>query len=140
MEPFAGCNTRWETIGTLFIAFTYALLSFPEAEILACFGRKENERQALIAEMKGCVEACIELCRSSLNTLVCHVLYKNMLLETIIRGDASRFIKPCPGQEQLLIILQASQNGGFTTTLLELLLQMVSTAIKAPPKSQFSPK
>jgi hypothetical protein len=91
VASFSGLNTRWETIGMLFVSFCYSLLSFPEKEAFAIFGERARDTQALIAEMKGCVEACIELCRSSLNILVCNLLYENMLLETVTHGDASKF-------------------------------------------------
>ena len=94
MSLFSGSNTRWETLGILFVVFAYTLLSMPEEDISVVFGAKAKERSVLIAEMKGCVEACIELCRSFLNVLVCNLLYKNMLLETVLRGDASIFTLP----------------------------------------------
>jgi hypothetical protein len=139
-EAFSGSNTRWETIGILFITFAYALLCCPDEDLFSCFGRKADERQALIAEMKGCIEACIELCRSSLNTLVCHLLYKNMLLETVLRGDASKFLEVLFKHASLLIASQASQHGDFTTISLELQLHMVSTATRDLAKLQFNPK
>lgn len=118
-EAFAGSNTRWETVGVLFIVFAYALLSCPDEDVFACFGRKAEKRQTLIAEMKGGIEACIELCRGSLNTLVCHLLYKNVLLETVLRGDASKSIESFLGTDLVLIVFQACQHGAFITTSLE---------------------
>ena len=93
ITTFSGPKTRWEALGILFLAFGYALLSLPEKDILKTFGERAEDRQELIAEMKRCVEDCIELCRSSLNTLVCNLRYKNMLLETVPRGDASKFCR-----------------------------------------------
>lgn len=100
IATFSGPNTRWETLGMLFLAFSYALLSLPENEMSKLFGERAENKQELIAEMKDCVEACIELCRSSLNTLVCNLLYTNMLLETVLRGDASKF---CPAPASCLL-------------------------------------
>ena len=40
LEPFSGINTRWETLGTLFVTFAYALLSVSDKDVVAYFGRK----------------------------------------------------------------------------------------------------
>jgi hypothetical protein len=92
IASFSGTNTRWEVIGLLFIAFAYALLSWPEKDLPLTFGEKCGDRNDLVAEMKNSIEACIELCRNSLNNLVCNLLYWNVLLETVLSGDSSKFI------------------------------------------------
>ncbi|CZR70092.1 uncharacterized protein PAC_19993 [Phialocephala subalpina] len=89
IASFSGANTRWEVIGLLFSAFAYALLSWPEKHLPLTFGEKGGDRNALVAEMKSCIDACIELCRDSLNSLVCNLLYWNVLLETVLSGDSS---------------------------------------------------
>jgi hypothetical protein len=73
IQSFSGTNTRWETIGIMFVAFAYVILSLPDKDIRAVFQERAKERSVLVAEMKGCIEACIELCRSLLNTLVCNL-------------------------------------------------------------------
>jgi hypothetical protein len=92
IASFSGTNTRWEVIGLLLTAFAYAVLSWPEKDLLLTFGEKGGDRNALVAEMKNSIEACIELCRNSLNNLVCNLLYWNVLLETVLSGDHSKFI------------------------------------------------
>ena len=92
IASFSGAKSRWEVIGLLFTAFAYALLSWPESHLLLTFGDKGRDINALVAEMKSCIEACIELCRNSLNDLVCNLLYWNLLLETVMSGDSSRSI------------------------------------------------
>jgi hypothetical protein len=57
----------------MFVAFAYAILSLPDKDIRAVFQERAKERSVLVAEMKGCIEACMELCRSLLNTLVCNL-------------------------------------------------------------------
>ena len=89
IESFSGANTRWEVIGLLFVAFGYALLSLPESHLALILGRK-GDRNTLVAEMKICIETCIELCRNSLNNVVCNLLYWNVLLETVLSGDSSK--------------------------------------------------
>lgn len=123
ISSFSGTNTRWETVGILFYAFACALLSLPEEEIHRVFREKGEEKNVMVAKIKGCIEGCVELCRGFLNPLVCNLLYKDMLLETVLRGDASKYV--CP----LLIIIQKTlamltsakffQPGVYTTTLLE---------------------
>lgn len=92
IASFSGANTRWEVIGLLFTAFAYAVLSWPESHVSLTFGEKGGDRNALVAEMKSCIDACIELSRDSLNNLVCDLLYWNVLLETVLSGDSSKFI------------------------------------------------
>jgi hypothetical protein len=92
IASFSGANTRWEVIGLIFTAFAYAILSWPEKDLSLTFGEKGGDRNALVAEMKSCIEACIELCRNSLNNLVCNFLYWNVLLETVLSGDSSKYI------------------------------------------------
>jgi hypothetical protein len=101
IASFSGTNTRWEVIGLLLITFAYAVLSWPEKDLSLTFGEKGRDRNALVAEMKNSIEACIELCRNSLNNLVCNLLYWNVLLETVLSGDHSKYIasrstRTCP--------------------------------------------
>jgi hypothetical protein len=91
MEAFSGPNTRWESIGILFCALAYGVLGVPEND----FGRlglslAYSDKKNAVLGLKEAVEWCIELCRHALNTLVCNLLYKNLLLETLIQGDSSK--------------------------------------------------
>ena len=85
-------NIRWEAVGILFCSFTYGLLSLGEKDVLFS-GENElkMDRKKYIIVMKGCIESCISICRkgpSSVSTLFCNLLYKNLLLETVIHGDS----------------------------------------------------
>ena len=96
IASFSGRNTRWEVIGLLFIAFDYTLLSCPNACVL--LGIRGEDVNTHIAEMKTCIEACIELCKDSLNSVVCNLLYWNVLLETVLNGDSSEFVPETSGK------------------------------------------
>jgi len=95
MEAFSGSNTRLESIGILFCALIYSILSGPENNFsrlrlpLAYLDKKKP-----VLGLKEAVEWCIELCRYSLNTLVCNLLYKNLLFEMSINGDSSKSLNP----------------------------------------------
>lgn len=89
---FTGLNTRWESVGIVFCAFAFGAAAFSERDPLFKpeLGVKSTRKEYL-STMKKCVELCIQLCQhmQSLNTLLCNLLYKNLLLETIIQGDSS---------------------------------------------------
>ena len=92
MESYSGSNTRWETLGILFIAFGYGVLSLPEIQLSPIIkAATKKDRKAYLTEIKECVEVCVSLCRHSLNNIVCNLLYKNLLFETILYGDSSKF-------------------------------------------------
>lgn len=90
VAAFSGANTRWETLGILFVGFAVACIAIPEPELRMLCGGPDVNRPKLIAEMKECAEACIELSRHSLNNVVCNLLYKHTMLETVIAGDTGR--------------------------------------------------
>lgn len=92
IASFSGANTRWEVMGLLFIGFAYGLLSCPENQLSIASEEKPRDRNALVAEMKSCIETCIELSNGSLNSLVCNLLYWNVLLDTVLSGDSSKLI------------------------------------------------
>jgi len=90
MSSFTGPNTRWEAIGILFSSLAYGLMSVTEKEFRGlCDPISKKEKNTSIQEFKECVMWCIELCRQSLNPLVCTLLYRHLLLETVINGDSS---------------------------------------------------
>jgi Fungal Zn(2)-Cys(6) binuclear cluster domain len=91
MRAFTGPNTRWESIGILFSALAYGLLAIPDRDFgpLGVSLGYSDKKKGVLA-MKEAVEWCLELCKHSLNTLVCNLLYKNFLLETVLHGDGSK--------------------------------------------------
>jgi hypothetical protein len=95
VRSFSGRQTRWESLGILYVAFAYGLLSLPEATIIPFDqGLPKRDRKELLQVFKECIEACIELSRLSLNPVVCFLLYKNLVLETVIKGDSSVYVPP----------------------------------------------
>jgi hypothetical protein len=83
---------RWEIVGIIFCAFAYGVLSLGEKDVL--FSGENGlkmDRKKYVLVMKGCIESCISICQkgpSSVSTLLCNLLYKNLLLETVIHGDS----------------------------------------------------
>ena len=92
LAAFTGTKTRWEILGTLFVGFAYACLSLPEKELKVLTGGADVDRLKVVAEMKESIETCIELCRYSLNNIVCSLLYRHVLLESVISGDTGEYI------------------------------------------------
>jgi Fungal Zn(2)-Cys(6) binuclear cluster domain len=93
MASYSGSNTRWETVGIIFIAFGYGVLSLPEIQLAPIIkAGAKKDRKSFLTEIKECVEICVGLCRHSLNNIVCNLLYKNLLFETVLYGDSSKFI------------------------------------------------
>jgi len=84
---FSGLNTRWETLGTLFLSFSVACISISDIHLETLF--PGIERKVLIKQMKECVEMCIELSQHSLNVVVCNLLGRHLLLESVIVGDTA---------------------------------------------------
>lgn len=81
---------RWDFIGLLFIAFAYALLSsHHKKDALVDEAIGHRDRKIMIRETKKCIEGCIDLTRNSLCLRLVNLLYKNLLLETVLEGDAS---------------------------------------------------
>jgi hypothetical protein len=95
VRSFSGRQTRWQSLGILYVAFAYGLLSLPAATIIPFDqGVPKRDRKELLQVFKECIEACIELSRLSLNPVVCFLLYKNLVLETVIKGDSSVYVAP----------------------------------------------
>ena len=91
-EGFSGINTRWESMGVLLVAIANGVLAVPDREFaLLSLSTHFSEKKKAVLAIKEGVEACLELCRHNLNTLICHLLYKNLLLETVLHGDSSKF-------------------------------------------------
>ena len=92
-RSFSGQQTRWESLGIMYVAFAYGLLSLPEATILPFDkGVPKRDRRELLLVFKECIEACIELSRLSLNPIVCFLLKMNLVLESVIKGDSSECV------------------------------------------------
>jgi len=91
IAAFSGKNTRWESMGILLAALASGVLAVHDREFmrLGLSSRFTEKKKAVLAIKEG-VELCLELCRHNLNTLICHLLYKNLLLETVLHGDSSK--------------------------------------------------
>lgn len=85
-------NIRWEAVGILYCALCFGTLSLGDKDpLFSSEGGLKMDRMKFVRVMKGCIESCISICRNSpnsLNVLLCSLLYKNLLLETVIEGDS----------------------------------------------------
>lgn len=113
-DSFSGSNTRWEVIGIMFIAFSFANLSLPQREFdKVPYKVTGNDRNMTTLKFKACLEKCVHLCRQSLSPLACNLLYKNLMFETILYGDHSKFTFTWYSEAKLS---QVSQHGGYSMT------------------------
>jgi hypothetical protein len=94
MQAFSGPNTRWESVGILLHALAYGLLGIPDRDysLLEISSIYPDKKKGVLL-LKEAIESCLELCKHSLNTLVCSLLYKNLLFETVLHGDSSKLFQ-----------------------------------------------
>jgi hypothetical protein len=91
VASFCGANLRWESLGALFAAIVTAILCLPERDaFFVCQGKK---RKQFAMEMKDCVQACVTLSNymDLINMQMVALLAKNMILQTVLSGDTSKF-------------------------------------------------
>jgi hypothetical protein len=94
LESLSDTRMRWETLGSIFGALCSALLSLPDRDAFFCTQRSSRrKRSQFAAEMKDCVQACITLSnyRDLINVQMVALLSKNLILQTVISGDTSKF-------------------------------------------------
>ncbi|KAF8859114.1 hypothetical protein BDZ45DRAFT_590253, partial [Acephala macrosclerotiorum] len=92
LEACSGMNLRWESLGAVFGALTTAILSLPERDAFFTTQRGDRRnRRNFSVEMKDCVQACITLSNymDLINSTMVSLLVKNLILQTVISGDAS---------------------------------------------------
>jgi hypothetical protein len=90
VASMSGSSIRWEIIGLLYIAFAYGIIALSPSEYALIDKRlARKDPKICLREMKICIEKCIELSRHSLRPMFCSLLYKNLLLETVLEGDSS---------------------------------------------------
>jgi hypothetical protein len=90
VASMSGSSIRWEIIGLFYIAFAYAIIALSASEYALIDERlARKDPKICLREMKVCIEKCIELSRHSLQPMLCNLLYKNLLLETVMEGDSS---------------------------------------------------
>jgi hypothetical protein len=96
LESISGTNLRWETLGSVFGALTTAVLSLPDRDAFFATQRGDRRiRRSFSVEMKDCVQACITLSNymDLINVPMVSLLVKNLILQTVISGDASKCYK-----------------------------------------------
>lgn len=92
-EACSETNLRWESLGMVFGALTSAILSLPERDAFFTTQRGDRRiRRNFSVEMKDCVQACITLSNymDLINSTMVALLVKNLILQTVISGDASK--------------------------------------------------
>lgn len=84
---------RWESLGGVYGALTTAILSLPERDAFFSTQRGDRRnRRNFSVEMKECVQACVTLSNymDLINSTMVSLLVKNLILQTVISGDASK--------------------------------------------------
>lgn len=89
-----GKNLRWEVVGQVYGALAGAILSLGERDPF--FGTQEGERRdrrRFAVEMKECTQACVTLSNfvDLINLPMVALLVKNLVLQTVISGDACEY-------------------------------------------------
>jgi hypothetical protein len=95
LKSCTGTNLRWEVVGQVYGAFAGSILSLGEKDPF--FGTQEGERRSrrlFAVEMKECVQACVTLSNfvDLINMPMVALLIKNLVLQTVISGDACEYI------------------------------------------------
>jgi hypothetical protein len=94
LASFTGTKLRWEILGGVLACLTSATLSLPERDAFFTTQRDaRKDRKYFAVEMKDCVQVCITLSNymDLLNLPMVALLAKNLILQTVISGDTSRF-------------------------------------------------
>lgn len=131
-------HVRWDIVGILFVAFAYSIMILPDEEYATLDPRMASEdRKVCTRIMKTCVENCMELSRHSLRHMVCNLIYKNLILETVIEGDSgkSTYLPYRTGHSLQKLFL----SGDSIMTSSPLQQRLVYTATKERPKSPSHP-
>lgn len=105
LASFTGGNLRWESIGILFTYWAFGAISSPESDLMFSQApRGKLERKTYMMQMKACASSCIALCShvDRGNPLLVYLLYKHLLLESIVSGDSSKYLNS--GEKTCLII------------------------------------
>jgi hypothetical protein len=90
VASMSGSHIRWEIIGLVYIAFAYAIIALSASEYALIDERlARKDPKICVREMEISIEKCMELSRHSLQPMFCNLLYKNLLLETVLEGDSS---------------------------------------------------
>lgn len=82
---------RWDFIGLFFIAFAYAVLSSEHkkrALVDEAIGHRNHN--VMVREIKRCIDSCITLALKSLCPRLVNLIYKRLILETVLEGDSSK--------------------------------------------------
>lgn len=94
-DSYSGTNLRWESLGLLFCGWLFGTLHPLSTDDLLLLGMSEPKKQLrllqyeLLMSLKDCVNLCGET--DTVNSLVVHLLYRRLILTSIINGDTSMF-------------------------------------------------
>jgi hypothetical protein len=79
-------------MGILLTAIAHGVLAVPDREYwFPGLSKVYPEKKRVVLAIKEAIEGCLELCKHSLNTLVCNLVYKNFLLEKVLHGNSSKW-------------------------------------------------
>lgn len=91
----SGRNMRWEILGGIFCSLSTTILSLPDRDPF--FASQKGDRMVrrnFAVELKDCVQACITLSNymDLINVSMVQLLIRNLILTTVLSGDASESI------------------------------------------------
>lgn len=105
LAGLTGTNLRWEALGVLFTYWSFGTISLSENDAtIDCTRCFRSDRKRLWRGYKESAFRCIELTREmgAGSALCAYLLYKHVLLETYISGDAGEsFLIPVSPDTQI---------------------------------------
>jgi hypothetical protein len=90
-----GTNLRWEAVGLVFSAICFAVVRYSERDaFFATLSGPRRDRRHFALELKDCIQSCVTLSNymDYINMLMISLLIENLILTTILSGDASLLV------------------------------------------------
>ncbi|PQE31313.1 fungal specific transcription factor protein [Rutstroemia sp. NJR-2017a WRK4] len=87
-----GTNLRWEAVGLVFSAIAFSVVSYSDRDaFFTTQSGPRRDRRHFALELKDCVQSCVTLSNymDYINMLMVTLLLENLILTTILSGDAS---------------------------------------------------
>lgn len=95
LDSITGPNMRWESVGLIFAALCQSILSLSERDaFFTTQPGQRKDRKHFALELKDCIQACVTLSNymDYINTVMVGLLTQNLIIATVIMGDASLIV------------------------------------------------
>ncbi|CCD55295.1 similar to transcription factor Cys6 [Botrytis cinerea T4] len=95
LEGITGAHMRWESVGLIFAALCRCVLSLSERDaFFTTQPGQRKDRKHFAMELKDCIQACVTLSNymDYINTVMVGLLTENLIITTVIMGDASLIV------------------------------------------------